>query len=1844
MVNKKKLFLAMAGTTVASIGTGITFEEVAVANDVDENSTQLTTSSGSPIVITEILANSTNDSIDKYDAFEFIEIYNNSSEPLNFKDYTLNYLNLTDPNKVTVTDWSIKEDKVVDPSKTLVIWVKNTQDSTRTLSDFITYYNEKYQTALTEEQVTIIQTAGLHNSNPRRLEVIDKQGKKISSAEYKLSSAENESTHFTQTADSVDLVKMTELVKPSPGRVEVGQIIQDGETPEEPGEETSIIHTVPASISSAEDFIVLANINGANISNFKLHYRPLSEGNWMTKDMTATENAGEYSSVLTSEELLSSNLYYYFTADVDGVPITTEVYNIKVDGINTNYQKIPELLVTELVPDSTNVEGSDGYEYIEVYNNSDKEINMKDYTIRYRYISEGADGDVVWNPEKRDTILQPGETIIYWIINEKNKGKTVADFNANYGTSLTEDQIVKIYSNGMSNSSGRGIVVSTNTGYDVSAAYYFDQANVDDTVADKGIQYTYPQDGSTDMVKYSYGEIATPGSIQEVQKPVENRTTEEDTKTPSFDDITDVTTIGKLKDLELSFNISDETQVKTVQLFYKMKNDSEYKSVFITNNEGETQFNYTIDKMELLGKEYVDYYVKYSDGTYESISEPVRVNIESTNTKTKGLNLTNGSTVSGKVLVKSFNNQDNIMINNTDVTNSAYPALPANVYFAFEANKVNTYFQNGVTMGEEILQIFDDLTNKYTTIATEIDATRFSTSDMITLSVRSGNKLSPFDETSEENRDDFTIKNVRLVLEDGTVLYDPNYQQPSNEITVNDANSVYDFTFQLPQEKFSALEYAWDTTKLADGEYTVKAGSETVKVIVDNTAPQIKTSIEEGKEYKGKFTIDTEAKDASDVESVKVTLDGEAITTPYETSSAKLQPGTHKLVIKAVDTAGNESIKTVEFKTVNEHPDSPEILSPTDNSTIDGTTAKLSVKVSDPTKDKLKVQFFEGYEYAPTDEAVTVYSNQADTEPPASIGANDDQLITNEAAISVVDGEYIETSSIEKFPYHRFEVVVDDAVKAEDKIALEWAGKSLAGRKVSLYVWNYDAGNWEMIDSTVAADENNFELTGSVLASTAYVKDHKVQVIVQDEIASNSIVSMDNKENIESDYDYSFVWMSDTQYYSESYPHIYAKMTQWVADNKEALNIQYVFHTGDLVDESDKEDQWKNADNYMRILEKAEIPYGVLAGNHDVDQKSNDYTEYSKWFGASRFENKDYYGESYKDNRGHYDLISANGNDYIMMYMGWGVEEADMDWMNQVLAEYPDRIAILNFHEYMLVSGNRSPIGNEIYEKVVIPNKNVVAVLSGHYHDAETLINEVDDNGDGVMDRTVTQMLADYQGGPEGGQGYLRLFKVNQETNTIKVETYSPYLNDYNYYDPETYPEKDEFTISVNLEPQEKLVATDAFKVEVLTQNQIATVKDVESGQTVETKWSNLQPNKRYGWYVTLSDEFGGETVSDVQLFSSGQGSGSNNNPDSSGEQGSSTDKVNVIDENQITDQQTIVVKANTSSEDETEFLLTSNFVNAIVKNGKTVELVLPNGTEAVIDKELLAETQKEGTGNINISIQYSKDPSQKFNGNVFSNTIEVHLTKNDTKVSTSEKIKLRIPLSQKIDENLTTSFIYNELAGSWEYAGGYEEDGYWVTMVDPTSSIMVGSETVGFTDTKTHWANKNIQALAAKGIINGITDTRFAPSNELTRKQFTLLLARTLQLPVKEYEGLFPDVDKNLGIDALHLEAAKRYGITTGLETGEFDQNTPISRQQMTVMLIRALEIADPSLLEGINSGKDFSDNDQISDYAKESVKQASALGLLTGNENGEFSPKNNADRAQAATVIERFLKIIRK
>ncbi|GJM73760.1 hypothetical protein HMSSN036_59760 [Paenibacillus macerans] len=275
------------------------------------------------------------------------------------------------------------------------------------------------------------------------------------------------------------------------------------------------------------------------------------------------------------------------------------------------------------------------------------------------------------------------------------------------------------------------------------------------------------------------------------------------------------------------------------------------------------------------------------------------------------------------------------------------------------------------------------------------------------------------------------------------------------------------------------------------------------------------------------------------------------------------------------------------------------------------------------------------------------------------------------------------------------------------------------------------------------------------------------------------------------------------------------------------------------------------------------MPYGVLAGNHDVIIDGVNYSYFGKYAGADRYKDNPWYGGEMDNNRNHYDLFSFGGHDFIFLYIGFGLEDTPetVAWANEVLRKHADRIAVVGMHAYLESNGTLSNMAQNVFDQVIAPNKNVQLVLSGHYHAAKRVVKTVT-HPDGTS-RQVIEMLADYQGGPNGGNGYLRLLKFDPAAGTLDVDTYSPYLDDYNFFDDAT----EDFTEPFAFRDIQKRVATDYFAVNVYKDALIGEQKGVISGDVASVPWNGLAPGKTYYWYMDITDEYGASTRSPIYRF-----------------------------------------------------------------------------------------------------------------------------------------------------------------------------------------------------------------------------------------------------------------------------------------------------------------------------------------------------------------------------------------
>ena len=248
-------------------------------------------------------------------------------------------------------------------------------------------------------------------------------------------------------------------------------------------------------------------------------------------------------------------------------------------------------------------------------------------------------------------------------------------------------------------------------------------------------------------------------------------------------------------------------------------------------------------------------------------------------------------------------------------------------------------------------------------------------------------------------------------------------------------------------------------------------------------------------------------------------------------------------------------------------------------------------------------------------------------------------------------------------------------------------------------------------------------------------------------------------------------------------------MVSWIIDKKDDLNIKYVFHTGDIADEFNEEYQFAFARSQQKRLEDAGIPTGVLGGNHDVAHGNMVYDLYWKYFGEEYYKDKSYYGGSYKNNLGHYDVVEVDGEEILFISISWDIYTYEIAWINSVLDAHPGTRAIITTHGGINATATESYTSRILLNGVCKNHPQVMAILNGHYHGSS--VNFVELTSDSGEKHTVYQICTDYQSADEGGSGYIKMLYFDLANDKIYLNSYSPAvpstgMPDFNYYDDKT--------------------------------------------------------------------------------------------------------------------------------------------------------------------------------------------------------------------------------------------------------------------------------------------------------------------------------------------------------------------------------------------------------------------------------------------------------------------------
>lgn len=254
--------------------------------------------------------------------------------------------------------------------------------------------------------------------------------------------------------------------------------------------------------------------------------------------------------------------------------------------------------------------------------------------------------------------------------------------------------------------------------------------------------------------------------------------------------------------------------------------------------------------------------------------------------------------------------------------------------------------------------------------------------------------------------------------------------------------------------------------------------------------------------------------------------------------------------------------------------------------------------------------------------------------------------------------------------------------------------------------------------------------------------------------------------------------------------------TAWLADNLESQRIVFVSHTGDIVDRNNA-DQWGVARDNMDRLH-GRVPYGISVGNHDMAGATGDSSLFQEYFGAERYEGEPWYGGTYEgrpdhspaisgNNANSFQLFSAEGLDFIVVHVECNGPDDVLAWVDGVLEEHRDRMAIISTHMYLggiprkgidvpqgrmqwkKVHGDRGNTPQQMWDKCFSNHPNIFLMLCGD----QSISISHRQTSLGKQRNRVHEILTDYPRNADESD-WVRLFRFVPEQETIQVRTYSP--------------------------------------------------------------------------------------------------------------------------------------------------------------------------------------------------------------------------------------------------------------------------------------------------------------------------------------------------------------------------------------------------------------------------------------------------------------------------------------
>ncbi|MFJ6569211.1 LamG-like jellyroll fold domain-containing protein [Streptomyces sp. NPDC091292] len=225
----------------------------------------------------------------------------------------------------------------------------------------------------------------------------------------------------------------------------------------------------------------------------------------------------------------------------------------------------------------------------------------------------------------------------------------------------------------------------------------------------------------------------------------------------------------------------------------------------------------------------------------------------------------------------------------------------------------------------------------------------------------------------------------------------------------------------------------------------------------------------------------------------------------------------------------------------------------------------------------------------------------------------------------------------------------------------------------------------------------------------------------------------------------------------------------------ERENIAFMAHLGDVTEHGTEEEIRLAADTFGTLHGK--VPYSVLAGNHDIDSRTDDQrgdSAYLKSFGPRRFATMPTFGGASPDGYNTFHVIRAAGRQWLILALDWRVSGEGLRWAQGVLDARPTLPAVLTTHDLAWAddegAAQLSDNGKRLWDGIIRGNDQIFLALGGHYWPPGRTVLTNDSDND------VHVHITNYQDRYYGGAGMIRHYGFDLARDVIDVTTFSPWF------------------------------------------------------------------------------------------------------------------------------------------------------------------------------------------------------------------------------------------------------------------------------------------------------------------------------------------------------------------------------------------------------------------------------------------------------------------------------------